>query len=69
MMIKEEVWQLYIKKRFIKRAFFEIHGNKALGPDGFGAFFYQDTWDITGKLVVEAVNSCLASGKLLKEGR
>lgn len=47
--------------------FFYIRGNKSPGPDDFGAFFFQDTWEITGSLLVEAVQSCLRSGKLLKE--
>ena len=39
----------------IKNALFSIHSNKAPGPDGFNAFFFKETWNITGPLVLQAV--------------
>ncbi|XP_074266397.1 uncharacterized protein LOC141589661 [Silene latifolia] len=32
----------------VKKAMFDICGNKAPSPDGFSSQFYKDTWDITG---------------------
>ena len=32
----------------IKKAVFAIHGEKAPGPEGFSANFYQGFWDIIG---------------------
>ncbi|XP_060972340.1 uncharacterized protein LOC133038266 [Cannabis sativa] len=42
-------------------------GNKALGPDGFSSFFFQDCWEIVGDDIFQAVTSFLESGNLLKE--
>lgn len=39
----------------IKAAMFSINGDKALSPDGFGAHFYKDNWDIVGSVVTEAI--------------
>ena len=51
----------------IKNALFSIHSNKAPGPDGFNAFFFKETWTITGQLVTQAVKEFFITGELLKE--
>ncbi|XP_048496446.1 uncharacterized protein LOC125495695 [Beta vulgaris subsp. vulgaris] len=35
----------------VKVAMFSISGNKAPGPDGFGAHFYRDNWELVGNEV------------------
>lgn len=42
----------------IRRALFEINPDKAPGPDGFSASFYQNFWDIIGPDVVKDIQ-CL----------
>ena len=51
----------------IKNALFSIHSNKAPGPDGFNAFFFKETWNTTGPLVIQAVKEFFITGELLKE--
>ncbi|XP_056688453.1 uncharacterized protein [Spinacia oleracea] len=51
----------------VKKALFSIPGVKAPGPDGFGAYFFKDTWEIVGEEVVAAILDVLQQGKLLKE--
>ncbi|KAL2894253.1 hypothetical protein RDABS01_010162 [Bienertia sinuspersici] len=51
----------------IKKAFFSMNGDKAPGPDEFGAHFYKYNWDIVGPAVIKATRSFLESGKLLQE--
>jgi hypothetical protein len=46
---------------------FSMKGNKAPGPDGFSASFYQKAWPVVGSCVEEAVLEFFGSGKLLKE--
>lgn len=31
----------------VKKALFDIHGDKSLGPYGYGSHFFRDTWDTT----------------------
>ncbi|XP_074291134.1 uncharacterized protein LOC141617901 [Silene latifolia] len=45
----------------IRKAMFDIGGNKAPGPDGFNSQFYKDTWEITGESVIKAVNNFFTS--------
>ncbi|CAN1841986.1 LINE-1 retrotransposable element ORF2 protein [Linum perenne] len=33
----------------IKSALFSMRGDKSPGPDGFSAFFFQNSWDLVGK--------------------
>ena len=41
--------------------------DKAPGPDGYTAFFFQQMWHIVGLDVISAAQSFFADGKLLKE--
>jgi hypothetical protein len=34
---------------------FSLNKNKALGPDGFSAGFFQRAWPIVGEDVIEAI--------------
>ena len=47
----------------VRKAVFQMEHNKAPGPDGFPAEFYQNFWDIT-KLDLLQLFSCLHSGQL-----
>ncbi|XP_062100649.1 uncharacterized protein LOC133806576 [Humulus lupulus] len=51
----------------VKVALFSIPDEKAPGPDGYSSTFFKQTWDITGKDLIEAVLSFLHTCKLLKE--
>lgn len=46
----------------IKQAVFSIHGDKAPGPDGFSASFYQGFWDIVGSEVCRDMQSFFING-------
>ena len=39
----------------IKAMIFEMHSQKAPGPDGLPALFYQRYWNIVGSTVIEAI--------------
>jgi len=39
----------------IKNVIFNLNGNSAPGPDGFGGVFYHSCWDIIGTDVCNAV--------------
>ena len=51
----------------IKDTMFSLHSNKAPGPDGYNAHFFQKTWDITGTAVIDAVKEFFICGELLTE--
>jgi len=46
---------------------FSLNKNKALGPDGFSAGFFQRAWPIVGEDVIEAILDFFSYGKLLRE--
>ncbi|CAA7040441.1 unnamed protein product [Microthlaspi erraticum] len=48
----------------IKEALFSIHPDKAPGPDGFSACFFQTHWEVVGESIVEEVGSFFSSGIL-----
>ena len=51
----------------IKKAVFQMHPSKALGPDGMSCFFFQKYWHILRDNVTQAVFSFLNSSHLLKK--
>lgn len=51
----------------VKVDLFSIPGVKALGPDGFGSYFYKGSWHIVGDEVIANVLDVFQHGKLLKE--
>ena len=50
----------------IKQAVFSINVDKAPGPDGFSADFYQSFWDIIGPDITRDIRDFFASGNLHK---
>ena len=48
----------------IKAACFSIHADKAPGPDGFSASFFQSNWHTVGSNIVIEVQSFFSSGNL-----
>lgn len=48
----------------IQAAAFDIHADKAPGPDGFSASFYQTFWDIIGEDVSRDIRSFFETGSL-----
>ncbi|KAH9288933.1 hypothetical protein KI387_033050, partial [Taxus chinensis] len=51
----------------LKKYVFSLEGDKALGPDGFSANFFQKCWDICSKDLLKAVNEFYRTGNLIKE--
>lgn len=51
----------------IKAAIWADRSDKSLGPDGFGAAFYQVCWYIAGEEGTEVIMSFITVGCLLKE--
>ena len=51
-------------KQEITQAVFSIHPDKAPGPDGFSASFYQSFWDIIGDDVAEEIRNFFTSNTL-----
>lgn len=50
----------------IKSAMFSIGGDKAPGPDGYNAVFFQKNWGVVGPDVVLAVQSFFVTGGMPK---
>ena len=46
----------------VKKTIF-LKANKAQGPDGFTAEFFQSSWSIVGKIVTKAILEFLSSFK------
>lgn len=51
----------------IKAATFAIHPDKAPGPDGFSACFFQANWETVGPAVTEEVQSFFITGHLAQQ--
>ena len=49
----------------VKRALFQMHPSKLLGPDDMSHFFFQKYWHIVGLDVIEAILLVLNSGHML----
>ncbi|XP_074288629.1 uncharacterized protein LOC141613783 [Silene latifolia] len=62
-----EILNVEVSANEIRKAMFDIGGNKAPGPDGFNSQFYKDTWEITRESVIKAMKDFFTSGKLLKQ--
>lgn len=50
----------------IKEATFAIHPDKAPGPDGFSASFFQANWEITGPTIIQEIQQFFSTGNLTK---
>lgn len=48
----------------IKDATFAIHPDKAQGPDGFSASFFQSNWETVGPAVVKEIQQFFSSGQI-----
>ncbi|PNX78269.1 CNGC5-like protein, partial [Trifolium pratense] len=51
-----------ITREELKEALFQMHPDKAPGPDGFNPAFYQHFWDLCGNDVFEAATEWLERG-------
>ena len=60
---EDNSWLILIpSSQEVKEAVFDIHPDKAPGPDGFSASFFQSNWDIVGEALVKEVQSYFISG-------
>lgn len=46
----------------VKRTLFDMHLDKAPGPDGMSFFFYQQFWDVVGRDATKEVIAILNEG-------
>lgn len=51
----------------IESVFLSLNSNKAPGPDGYLASFFESSWDVVGRDVIQAIKSFFQSNELLKE--
>lgn len=51
----------------IKKATFAINPDKAPGPDGFSASFFQANWEVTGPAIIREIQRFFETGNLAKE--
>lgn len=55
-----------VTEKEVKCALFEMHPDKAPGPDGMSPAFYQKHWPRVGKSMVEATRKFFETGELLR---
>ena len=48
----------------VQQALFMMHPEKAPGPDGMTALFFQHSWNVIKKDVIELVNNFLVTGEM-----
>lgn len=48
----------------IREAIFAIHPDKAPGPDGFSASFFQSNWDVVGPAITKEIQGFFTTGSL-----
>lgn len=51
----------------IKQALFSIHPDKASGPDGFSACFFQSNWNTVKAKLISEIQQFFSTGKLPKK--
>jgi hypothetical protein len=56
-----------VTREEVRRVIFAMNCNKAPGPDGFSAGFYQSAWSIVGNYVIDAMLEFFLSGRLLRK--
>nr|GEV15528.1 hypothetical protein [Tanacetum cinerariifolium] len=56
-----------VTSKEIRDAIFAMGDNKALGPDGYSALFFKESWNIIASDVTKAVKEFFTNGVLLKE--
>ncbi|XP_031115795.1 uncharacterized protein LOC116019654 [Ipomoea triloba] len=65
--IQEEDWRVFNRpftEDDIKKAVYDMAPNKAAGPDGFIAAFYQQHWSILGKTIFNMASAFFNTGVL-----
>ena len=60
--INTQLFLFLIPKR--SEAMFSIHPDKAPGPDGFSASFFQTNWDNLGHAITSEIQEFFASGNM-----
>lgn len=58
---------LPFSKEEVKKALFDLNPNKAPGPDGFTALFYQEAWDTVGEEMTVVILGILNDGAPLHD--
>lgn len=48
----------------VKAALFGIHPDKAPGPDGFSASFFQSNWNVVGPAIIKEIQIFFGTGSL-----
>jgi hypothetical protein len=59
--------QAVVSRDEVPTVIFSMNKNKALGPDGFFAEFFQAAWPVVGEAVCDVVLEFFHTGKMLRE--
>ncbi|XP_075499320.1 uncharacterized protein LOC142537712 [Primulina tabacum] len=51
----------------VRKALFDMHPNKALGPDGMSVLFFQKFWDVIGEETTAAILKILNDGAAIED--